>query len=54
MKYQITVTDGKYQRIYSAHREKNTFYYDHNSPIGCSTIDIRNKKLTKYEKRKMV
>lgn len=50
MNYQITVSYGKYQLTYLAHRKKNTFYYDHNSPVGCSTIDIRNKRLTQYNK----
>ena len=50
MNYQITVSYGKYELTYLAHREKNTFYYDHNSPGGCSTINIRNKRLIKYNK----
>ena len=50
MNYQITVTYGKCQKTYLAYREKNTFYYDHNSPIGCSTIDVRNKRLIRYNK----
>ena len=50
MNYQITVSYGKYQLTYLAHRKKNTFYYDHNSPVGCSTIDIRNKRLVQYNK----
>ena len=50
MNYQITITYGKYQLTYLAHREKNTFYYDYNSPAGCSTIDVRNKRLIHYNK----
>jgi hypothetical protein len=50
MNYQITITYGKYQKTYLAYRKKNTFYYDHNSPGGCSTIDVRNKRLIQYNK----
>lgn len=50
MNYQITVSYGNYQLTYLAHRKKNTFYYDFDSPVGCSTIDIRNKRLIQYNK----
>ena len=50
MNYQITISDGIYQKTYLAYREKNTFYYDHDSSIGCSTIDVRNKRLIQYNK----
>lgn len=50
MNYQITVSYGQYQKTYVAHREKNTFYYDHTSPIGCSTINVKNKRLITYKK----
>jgi hypothetical protein len=50
MNYQITISYGIYQKTYLAYREKNTFYYDHDSSIGCSTIDVRNKRLIQYNK----
>ena len=50
MNYIIKVSYGSYEKEYLAHRDGNTFYYDHNSPIGCSTIDVRNKRLIQYNK----
>lgn len=52
MNYQITVSYSQYQKTYVAYREKNTFYYDYDSPIGCSTINIKNKRLINYIKIK--
>jgi hypothetical protein len=52
MNYQITVNYEHYQKTYLAYRENNTFYYDHNSPIGCSTINVKNKQLVNYNKIK--
>ncbi len=52
MKYQITVNYEHYQKTYLAYRKNNTFYYDHNSPIGCSTINVKNKQLVNYIKIK--
>ena len=50
MNYQITVNYGHYQITYLVYRESNTFYYDHNSSIGCSTINVKNKRLVNYVK----
>jgi hypothetical protein len=50
MNYQITIQYGLYQKTYLAHREGNTFYYDHNSSIGCSTINVKNRQLLHYVK----
>ena len=50
LNYTIKVMEGPLSRTYSALRMGNTFYYDHNSPIGVSTIDVRNKRLISYEK----
>ena len=50
MNYQITVNYCHYQITYLAYREGNTFYYDHSSPIGCSTINVKNRRLVNYVK----
>jgi hypothetical protein len=50
MNYTITISYGAYEITYLAHRSKNTFYYDHNSAIGCSTIGVKNKRLIEYRK----
>jgi len=50
MNYIIKVSYGPYEKEYLAHRDGNTFYYDHSSPGGCSTIDVRNKRLIQYNK----
>ncbi len=54
MNYIIKVSYGPYEKEYLAHRDGNTFYYDHNSPIGCSTIDVRNKRLIQYNQNSQV
>lgn len=50
MKYQITINYINCQKTYLAYKKNNTFYYDHNNPIGCSTININNKQLVNYIK----
>jgi hypothetical protein len=50
----VTVSYGNYELTYLAHREKNTFYYDHGSAIGCSTINVSNKSLISYKKINLV
>ena len=52
MNYQITLNYGHYQKTYLAYREGNTFYYDHSSSIGCSTINVKNRRLVNYVKVK--
>jgi len=47
--YIIELMEGAIIKTYTAIREGNTFYYDHNSPIGCSTIDVRNKRIVSYK-----
>jgi hypothetical protein len=54
MNYQITVSYGLYKKEYLAYRDGNTFYYDYDSPIGCSTIDINNKRLLSYVKNEFI
>jgi hypothetical protein len=46
--YVIKIMEGPLLRTYNAYREGNIFYYDHNSSIGVSTIDVRNKSLISY------
>ena len=50
--YIIDVLEGTENKTYNAYREKNTFYYDYNNPIGVSTIDIRNKRVVSYSRKK--
>lgn len=52
MNYVILITLETHTASYLAHREKNTFYYDHVGPIGCSTINVGNKRLLSYKKIK--
>ena len=47
--YIIEVKEGPLTKTYNANREGNTFYYNYNSPIGVSTIDIRNKRVVSYK-----
>ena len=47
--YIIEVMEGLLTKTYNAIREGNTFYYDYNSPIGVSTIDVRNKRIVSYK-----
>ena len=47
--YIIEVIEGTLTKTYNANREGNTFYYNYNSPIGVSTIDIRNKRVVSYK-----
>ena len=47
--YVIEVIEGPLTKTYNAIREGNTFYYDFNSPIGVSTIDVRNKRVVSYK-----
>jgi len=50
LNYNIKAMEGPLSKTYNAVRKGNTFYYDYNSPIGASTIDVRNKRLISYEK----
>ena len=50
MGYKIIISYGYYTKEYVSYRSGNTFYYNHNSPIGCSTINIKNKNLLNYKK----
>jgi len=50
LNYTIKITEGPLIRTYTAYRKGNNFYYDHNSSIGVSSIDVRNKRLVSYEK----
>lgn len=52
MNYIVTISYGNYELTHLAYREKNTFYYDHNNYVGCSTINVGNKDLISYERRK--
>ena len=47
--YIIEVMEGPLTKTYNANREANTFYYDYNSLIGVSTIDVRNKRVVSYK-----
>lgn len=50
-KYEITVEfGGNIRKTYMAHRIKNSFYFDFDSPIGSSIININNKRLIAYNK----
>lgn len=51
-KYIIEVMEGSLTVTYNAYREGNTFYFDHDSPIGVSTIDVRNKRVVSYTKQR--
>jgi hypothetical protein len=48
-KYIIEVMEGPLTVTYNAYREGSTFYYDYNSSIGVSTIDVRNKRVVSYK-----
>jgi len=50
--YIIEVMEGPLTQTYTTLREGNTFYYDHNSPIGVSTIDVRNKRVVSYKPKR--
>ena len=47
--YIIEVMEGFLTKTYNAIRQGNTFYYDYNSSIGVSTIDVRNKRVVSYK-----
>ena len=47
--YIIEVIEGTLTNTYDANREGNTFYYNYNSSIGVSTIDVRNKRVVSYK-----
>lgn len=47
--YIIELMEGPLTKTYSANREGNTFYYNYNSSIGVSTIDVRNKRVVSYK-----
>lgn len=49
--YIIEVIEGPLTKTYNANREGNTFYYDYNSPIGVSTIDVRNKRVVSFKSK---
>ena len=51
-KYIIEVMEGPLTVTYNAYREGNTFYFNYNSPIGVSTIDVRNKRVVSYTKQR--
>ena len=49
-KYIITVEYLGGKKEFLANRVGNNLYYDYESVIGCSVIDIRNKRLINYKK----
>ena len=50
--YIIEVVEGSLIKTYNANRQGNTFYYDYNSSIGVSTIDVRNKRVVSYKPKR--
>ena len=49
-KYNLIINYGCGNKTYVGFRKNNTPYFDYNSSVGCSTINIKSKHLIDYYK----